>query len=263
MLAIMEYGKEEVVELLLAHPGVDINAMDEEGRTPISHAVYQGREKMVELLLRQPNIDLKRLYSLKGIDERLDTNRSDELGMTTMTLLHLALGRPMRWKIKEGHIIALRLLLATKAIDINARDGWGATVLHRSTNRWLPGALNALLEQEEIDVNARDDNDETPLHWAIHHDDMHFAILLKHSLIDVNAQGKDGRTALHMLAVEFDGKHKQQPELIRLLLERKDVQINLRDSQGQTPLTVFEKSHSAKEVAKEVIDLVRARGGVT
>jgi ankyrin repeat protein len=84
--------------------------------------------------------------------------------MSNCTLLHLALGRPMYFKITAGHEATLRMLLATRAIDINARDIRGATALHRSTNRWRAAALQVLLEEEDVAVNAEEESGQTPLH---------------------------------------------------------------------------------------------------
>ena len=44
-------GNYEVAELLLKHPGDELNALDIDGRTPLMWATEQGHEKVVKLLL--------------------------------------------------------------------------------------------------------------------------------------------------------------------------------------------------------------------
>ena len=41
LIFILQFGRTEVVELLLKKPGIDVNAADiEHGRTPLSRAAY-------------------------------------------------------------------------------------------------------------------------------------------------------------------------------------------------------------------------------
>ena len=51
-------GQVEVVKLLLAHPGINVNLKDWKGQTPCSLACEFGRELVVELLLKDPRVDI-------------------------------------------------------------------------------------------------------------------------------------------------------------------------------------------------------------
>jgi hypothetical protein len=53
-------GYFEVVNLLLSHPGVELNGLNIDGRTPLMSAAAQGNEKIVALLLAKgANVDIK------------------------------------------------------------------------------------------------------------------------------------------------------------------------------------------------------------
>lgn len=51
-------GLERVVGQLLAAPGIDVNAADEHGQTPLWWAVSEGHEAVVRQLLAAPGIDV-------------------------------------------------------------------------------------------------------------------------------------------------------------------------------------------------------------
>jgi len=51
-------GKEKSFELLLSHPGIDVNLQDEWGLTALMHATFRKSTKCVELLLKHPKINV-------------------------------------------------------------------------------------------------------------------------------------------------------------------------------------------------------------
>ena len=54
LIFILQEGHTEVVELLLKTPGIDVNAVDRYGQTPL----YVAATEVVELLLKAPGIDV-------------------------------------------------------------------------------------------------------------------------------------------------------------------------------------------------------------
>jgi hypothetical protein len=71
-------------------------------------------------LLEASNVDLRARYDYQDYCE----------GVANCSLLHLALDRFMFFKIVGSHEATLRMLHATMAVDLNARNIWGATALH-------------------------------------------------------------------------------------------------------------------------------------
>ena len=53
-------GNLEVVKLLLAVPGIDVNLEGEDGRTPLHKASERGHLEVMKVLLRAPGIDVNR-----------------------------------------------------------------------------------------------------------------------------------------------------------------------------------------------------------
>jgi hypothetical protein len=63
-------------------------------------------------------------------------------------------------------------------------------------------------------------------------------ILLKENSINVNAQSRAGSTALHLLVEGTGISEHFQLERLRVLLKLEGIELNLRDSQGRTPLGI-------------------------
>lgn len=109
---------------------VPIDAVDSNGRTPLSYAVAQSNLALVKLLVaNHANVNLK-----------------DSFGFAPLLL---------------GNAAVARFLLSSGA-DPNAVDQEGRTVLHYKPER----ALIELLKTRQFNFNLRDVNGKTPLHIA-------------------------------------------------------------------------------------------------
>ena len=57
-----QYGQVEIVKVLLAHPGINVNVRDIDGRTPLQIACENGLESVVQVarvLLLDPRVDAR------------------------------------------------------------------------------------------------------------------------------------------------------------------------------------------------------------
>jgi ankyrin repeat protein len=97
--AIVLGGDIEAVKQHLA-AGVDVNAKDDDGGTPMYWAAVNGRKEIVELLIA------------KGADVNAKSKR----------------GTPLHFAAKGGHREVAKLLIA-KGADVNAKTGDGVTPL--------------------------------------------------------------------------------------------------------------------------------------
>jgi ankyrin repeat protein len=102
----VEAGDPKLIQLLL-RIGYNIDAKDEDGRTPISYAVEKGCGAIVMLLA----------------ENRADVNLEDNEGV-----------RPLDWAVGGGHNTIVRVLLRYGA-DINGIRSDGATQLTVAASR--------------------------------------------------------------------------------------------------------------------------------
>jgi len=143
-----------LVGRLLNMPGIDVNAKDGYGRTPLFDAVLFKKKELVKLLLIAENIDA---------DSKDNERRS-----------------PLMIAILEGDVEIVRhfLELALEKIDINYNyDGVG-TYLHMAVAAGHLEIVKLLLGVPNIDVNLQDSDGLEPLSLAFKKNKIEIAGLL-------------------------------------------------------------------------------------
>ena len=130
-------GHTAIVEQLLAVPGIDVNAKDEDGSPPL-HCAY-GHTAIVERLLAA------------GADVDARNNDGDTALMKA---------------IVNSHTAIVRMLLAAGA-DVDARNNSGGTALMKAVlSAVAPVALVRRLLAAGADVNAKNNLGDTALMFA-------------------------------------------------------------------------------------------------
>jgi cytohesin len=228
-------GNIEAVKKHIA-AGMDVNAKDIAGSTPLFNAVLRSSKEIAELL----------------IVEGADVNAKHKYGLT-----------PLHRAAFYGHKEVVEMLIAAGA-DVNAKDDNGDTPLDVAVNlqRFHPNnteiaedlrkhggktkkELNVLFDSIRtgnieavkkhiaagMDVNAKDIAGSTPLFNAVLRSSKEIAELLIVEGADVNAKHKYGLTPLHRAA--FYG-HK---EVVEMLIAA-GADVNAKDDNGDTPLDV-------------------------
>ena len=140
----------------------------------------------------------------------------------------------------------IQTMLASKLVDVNARNADGKTGLHLAIQEGDPDTIRLLLGNTRIDINARDANRRTALHLAV----MDYAYesvfdLAACGRTDVNAEDAQGWTALRWAA-----RHGRK-SLVKVLLTAPAIAVNARDAQGWTALR-----HAAEGQHVEVIRML-------
>ncbi|MDB4794760.1 ankyrin repeat domain-containing protein [bacterium] len=248
-------GHIEAVKQHLA-AGAEVNAKDEDGLTPLDHAVWGGHTEVAELL----------------IANGADVNAKDKYGWTP--LLHAA---------RKGHKEIVELLI-DKGADVKAKNGWLRTSLHFATTK----EIAELLIDKGADVKAKDDGESTPLHNASLEGHKETAELFIAKGADVNAKDEDGKTPLDDaeevreddspenkaakketadLLRKYGGKSGAKDSIhvaatvgnIEIVQQHLDagVDVNTKNKLGRTPLL-----YAIQEGHKEIAELLIAKGAI-
>jgi ankyrin repeat protein len=118
--------------------------------------------------------------------------------------------------------------------------------------------LNTLLNNPEVDINATDTDKKTALIWATERRQLKcVAQLLSHPQINSNFQDRDLKTPL-MYAVEkgiFVFSDDDRSKLINMLLDHKNIDLTIKDSQGRTACTIAFKNNYL-EIAQKLFDKI-------
>ncbi|EHK96585.1 putative Ankyrin repeat domain-containing protein 50 [Glarea lozoyensis 74030] len=215
-----EGGRASIVSMLLKS-GAKINAVDVRKWTPLHKAAWHGHEAAVQVLLDyKPDVEAEEAL----LDNKADMESEDSDGGTA---LHAASER--------GHENVVKLLLKTGA-KVNATDIDGGTALHRASWNGHLVVVQLLLDAK-ADVKARysygfREGSKSPSRDSSGEEVV--VRLLMEKGAEVAAKYYQGGTALHWAA--WSGHE----EVVRLLLE-KGADFTARDSLGETPLSAATK----------------------
>jgi hypothetical protein len=107
----------------------------------------------------------------------------------------------------------IQTMLASRLVDVNAKDEEGDTGLHLAIQEGDPDIIRLLLGSARIDINARNAHGRTALHLAV----IDYAYESVFDLVgcnraDVNAEDKEGWTALRWAA------RRGRESLVKVLL---------------------------------------------
>ncbi|KAH8977684.1 ankyrin repeat-containing domain protein [Lactarius hatsudake] len=250
-----------IAELLLKH-GVDVNALDEDGATPLHFASSYGMLELARLLL----------------DSGAHANVKNVLGQTPLHLVsqeegpsnedpniaRLLLERVMDVNARDNdqatplHFACYRgnfetaLVLLDHGAEVNARDVDGQTPLLRISLGQNSRIAQLILERG-ADVNARDKDQTTPLHLACHVLCFETASVLLARGAKADARNADGQTPLHQVPQSpWVGDYHEISRITRLLLEH-GASINALDNHQETPLHVA-CSEGRSTIAQVLLD---------
>ena len=239
-----------VARILLDHPSIDVNALDtsRNDQTPLMLAASSGHSKISQMLLHKP-----------GLDVNL---RSGRFMSTALTLA-----------ASSGDVHIVRQLLAHPDIEVNKKNNWN-TALTAAARNGFRSVVEALLDHgadPEIQEGA-DGASGTPLNRAIDYgyvnvvrlllqrganpkvldiynrtiihsaavngrDEILCVLFEKSTGVDVNAQGTNGRTALH------DAAYFNFCSTIRILFEN-GARTDVHDDMDRSPLGVAKDNNN-------------------
>ncbi|KAH6903048.1 hypothetical protein BKA70DRAFT_1566997 [Coprinopsis sp. MPI-PUGE-AT-0042] len=133
LMAAVGRGHEGVAELLLAHPKVQVNLVNNNGWSALMWAAHEGHVGVAKLLLADPEIQV---------------NLVNNHGSTALLLA-----------ARYGHIQMINLLLTTGAFDVNAFDKCGDTAIKLAAEYGHEAAVRLLLDVPNVDIRIRNTTD--------------------------------------------------------------------------------------------------------
>ncbi|XP_014233513.2 ankyrin-3-like [Trichogramma pretiosum] len=257
------------------HQMVQVDAQDNEGRTPLHEAIDKGNIKLVEILLRRgarlnladnkkitplhaickrKNGDdglLKRFFEINDeLNQLVEVDAKNEEGSTP---LHLALSHGCK---------KMNQLLLQRHADPNLANAEGHTPLHVICQREEDDVdlVKMLFEMSDklnkpIQIDARDKFGCAPLHLALNGGHEQIAEWLLRRGADINLANVKGSTPLHMISA---GK-MDYADFLQTFFEisdeqRRPVKVDARDNEGKTPL-----HHAISHRHKKLFELLLRR----
>jgi ankyrin repeat protein len=199
LISAVRSGSAADVAKLIAADRELVNAKDNNGSTPLHHAVGFGSLATVKLLL----------------DNGADVNAKNRRAST-----------PLHWAIPDE--TKVRLLL-DRGADVNAKQADGRTPLYTAASAANDNGILRLLLDKGADPNLATANGQTPLMVAAGRGDVDAMRLLIQKKADVQARNGTGATAL------MGAAGSRNPRAVALLLE-KGADTNILTKRNETAL---------------------------
>jgi hypothetical protein len=149
---------------------------------------------------------------------------------------NLPIGRPIFYMIKYHgpDFLALRYLISSELINVNAVDGQNDTLLHVIVDNYGNSELiQLLLENSTINPNLLNLNLRSPLFLAVENGNIEAGLVLIESP-KVNINLCNGHRQMTAMMRALDLYVDLAEPILRALLKRPDLDLTVRDKAGQT-----------------------------
>ncbi|MFP3033743.1 MAG: ankyrin repeat domain-containing protein [Wolbachia sp.] len=223
LIHAIKVNKIETVQNFIDKEGVNVNAKDKDGRTPLHVAAEHNNTHEISQLLieKAANVNAKDKDGKTPLDLAIQADVRNFLEQVQLNIKELFNA------VKQGELDKVKNL--TQRINVDTKDEDGRTLLYWAVNKDRLNIIKYLVEEKKANVNAKDKDGKTSLHWAAEYNDTPEIVqLLIEKGTDINAKDKSGKTPLD-LASEEDVKDFLNPlreRYIRLGQELISAAIN-------------------------------------
>jgi ankyrin repeat protein len=171
LVEAIDKGRIDIVQALLRHPHIDVNAKDQNGDSALVEAIDKGRIDIVQAILEHSHIDI---------------NAKNQRGNSALVKA-----------INKGEADIVQAMLQRPHIDVNTTNQNGDSALDQAINKRKIAVIILMLRHPHIDVNAKNQHGNSVLFEAIGTKDLAIIqIVLRRPHIDVNAKNQHGNSAL-------------------------------------------------------------------
>jgi ankyrin repeat protein len=225
-------GHVPLVKVLLKVDGIDPNfAGSKLYIAPLALAARSDHSDIVELLLDAPNID--------------------------PNVENLSRSSALLYACKRGHVSIVRKLLARDDVHVNTFGGIDGGMWNPLTAALWKGDLEIvklLLDRYDVDPNVPNRRTTTGLIEACENGNLDIVkLFLGQQRTKVNRrETSEGRTAL------WNAVYYGHYEITKLLLDRDDIDPNVPDNLGRTPLLIA----AGRGLNHSVVNLLLAKKGI-
>lgn len=259
--AVVGYNMKMMYDLI-QNEGIDPNIVDQKKRTPLHYAALNNSTSSIKFLL-----------SLKNINPNIRDNSDNtpfhyackhcqkEIINEFLKCSKVDINIPCRYNVTPLHILAekdhfnvLPQFLQMDDLVFNCLDDKGRSPLHYAVINENVKAIEELCSKKGVKVNITDKNGMTPLHLAVINGEIRVinALLISND-IDINAQNDNYETPLHCAVSKsfMDPSTYVRKFVVERLLKVKGIQIDIKNKDGQTPLSLAQKNKFF-EIARKI-----------
>uniref|UniRef100_A0A665SW84 Uncharacterized protein n=1 Tax=Echeneis naucrates TaxID=173247 RepID=A0A665SW84_ECHNA len=226
--AIFNRNAEEVQ--LLLHKKEDVNALDQERRTPLHAAACVGDVHIMDLLIESAEANARDKFwqTPLHVAAANRATRCAEALLTQLSNLNMAdrTGRTALHHSAQRHVDVVKLLVSRSA-DKSCKDKQGYTPLHAAA---ASGHIEIVKYLLRMGIDEPNSFGNTALHVACYMGQEAVATELVNHGANVNQPNKCGYTPLHLAAVSTNGA------LCLELLVNNGADVNQQSKEGKSPL---------------------------
>lgn len=246
----------ELIKQLISDNIDIINKCDFMGRAPLNQAVWDENIEIIKYLIENnANINIKslndcntplivasKLGNLEIIKLLFDNKKNNNIENNNIEMIDFAL----EIVADLNHVDCVKFLIDNKA-DINFKSVNGNTPLSLTSNF----EIIKYLVSNGAEINIVPFKKSPPLHHMIYNNCLNSVKYLIDNGADVNLQDSNGYTPLHIIAanneyIDFNSVFNKCTDnylkIAQCLFDKNDIQIDIKNNLGYTPLHLGFKS---------------------